>query len=162
MGLEWSGRMRPNGVHHIAMSVPDLDQARAFYVGLLGLEEVWDMAWANSPRMDTITALTGSAGRMIFLDAGDLLLEVFEFQSPPPEQVRPPGTMHHFGFTHICFDVADARAEHARLSAAGVKFLSEPQDSSNVCTLYGMDPFGNVFELQQIKGEAKLPSKVGR
>ena len=154
--------MRPNGVHHVAMSVPDLDQARAFYVDLLGLTEVWDMTWADSPRMDTITALTGSSGRMMFLDAGDLLMEFFEFRTPTPQQVRPPGTMHHYGFTHVCFDVADARAEYARLSDAGVKFLSEPQDSPNVCTLYGMDPFGNVFELQQIKGDSAIPSRVGR
>ena len=154
--------MKPNGVHHLAISVPSLDEARAFYVGLLGLEEVFDMAWANSPGMDPITALKGSAGKMMFLDAGDVLLEFYEFLSPTPQTVRPPGVMHNYGFTHVCFDVSDAKADYARLSAAGVKFLSEPQDSPNVCTLYGLDPFGNVFELQQMKATSRVPSKVGR
>jgi catechol 2,3-dioxygenase-like lactoylglutathione lyase family enzyme len=28
------------GIHHIGLTVPDLDQARAFFCGLLGFDEV--------------------------------------------------------------------------------------------------------------------------
>src|ERR1700709_617137 len=123
--------MRPNGVHHVAMSAPSLDAARAFYVDLMGLKEVFDMTWSGSPGMDTITALKGSAGKMMFLDAGNVLLEIYEFTSPTPEHVRPRGVRHNFGYPHICFGVDDAVAEYERLSAAGIKFLSPPQNSPN-------------------------------
>jgi catechol 2,3-dioxygenase-like lactoylglutathione lyase family enzyme len=154
--------MKPNGVHHVSMSVPSLDVARRFYVGLLGLTEVFDMEWSGSPAMDALTALKGSAARMMFLDAGNLLLEVFEYAAPAPRAVRPEGTVHHYGFTHVCFDVDDAAATKARLAEAGVRFLSEPLESPDVCTVYGLDPFGNVFELQEIRARDRIPSRVPR
>lgn len=152
---------RFNGVHHLSMSVPSLQAARDFYVGLMGFAEVFDYAWAGSPAMDALTGLEGSAGKMMFLDAGNLLLEVFEYESPRPEAVRPDGDVRHFGYTHLCLDVDDAQAAYDRLKASGVRFHSPPMVSDHVVTVYGIDPFGIVFELQQIKA-ASIPSRVAR
>ena len=152
---------RFNGVHHLSMSVPSLAAARAFYVELMGFAEVFDYAWAGSAAMDQLTGLSGSAGKMMFLDAGNLLLEVFEYESPAPQAIRPDGDVRHFGYTHLCLDVDDAAAAYERLKAAGVRFHSAPMVSDHVVTVYGLDPFGNVFELQQIKAES-IPSRVLR
>ena len=52
------------------------------------------------------------------------------------------------GITHICIAVSDIAAEHARLSAAGMAFLSPPQDVPGLCrAVYGRDPDGNIVEL---------------
>ncbi len=152
---------RFNGVHHLSMSVPSLETARAFYVELMGFAEVFDYEWAGSKSMDDLTGLKGSAGKMMFLDAGNLLLEVFEYESPKPEAIRPDGDVRHFGYTHLCLDVDDAAATYERLKASGVRFHSPPMVSDHVVTVYGLDPFGNVFELQQIKAES-IPSRVVR
>ena len=154
--------MRVNGAHHVAISVASLDEARRFYADLLGFPEVFDLAWSDSPAMDQLMAMRGTVGRMIFLDAGNLILEFYEFARPEPEVVRPEGVLNHYGYTHICFDVDDAQAAYRRLSAAGVRFLSEPLDSPNVCTVYALDPFGNVFELQEIRARERIPSRVAR
>ncbi|MDB5447550.1 MAG: hypothetical protein JWQ97_2867 [Phenylobacterium sp.] len=152
--------MRINGAHHLAISVPSLDEARRFYGDLLGFPEVFELDWADSPAMDRLMALRGGRGRMIFLDAGNLILEFYEFGSPQPRTVRPEGELNHFGYTHICFDVDDAQAEYQRLKAAGVRFLSEPLESANVCTVYALDPFGNVFEVQEIRSRETIPTRV--
>jgi catechol 2,3-dioxygenase-like lactoylglutathione lyase family enzyme len=152
---------RINGAHHVAMSVPSLETAREFYEGWLGLEVVSSFDWRGSPTMDTVTGLAGSAGRMIFLSAGNLLLELFEYETPTQAPGDPTPPPHRHGITHLCLDVDDALAIHAELSAKGMRFLSDPVTSPRVCTVYGRDPFGNILELQQIK-DPDMPTPIVR
>lgn len=153
--------MGVNGIHHVGMSVPCLDRARAFYVDMLGLKELGGGAWDNSAQMDRLTRLHGSAAKMMFLAAANIYIEMFEFALPVPQPVGAERGVHELGFTHLCFDVEDTAAIHARLKAAGIDFHCDPIDSSGVRTVYGRDPFGNVIELQQIITEEavqKIPN----
>ena len=52
--------------------------------------------------------------------------------------------------THVCFDVVDVEGEYARLSGAGVPFLSPPQRTPSVLTCYARDPDGNIVEFQEL------------
>ena len=151
-----------NGVHHLALSVPSLDEARAFYVDLLGFPEVMTHAWDKAPRMDQITGLTDTAGKLMMLDTGNLILEFFEYLRPEPKAVRDGRDVHHYGYTHLCLDVVDVDSLHARLTAAGVHCNSLPQVSANASKFYGQDPFGNVIEFQQIFAGASMPNRVPR
>lgn len=144
---------RINGIHHVGMSVPNLESARAFYVDLLGLEELGSGGWSASAQMDRLTRLHGTSARMMFLAAGNIYIEMFEFAAPRPAASQAERGVNEYGFTHLCFDVDDTAAIHARLAAAGVDFHCDPIDSSGVRTVYGRDPFGNVIELQQIVTE---------
>ena len=152
---------RINGIHHIGMSVPSLDAARAFYVDLLGFTELGSGGWSDSEQMDRLTRLRGTAARMMFLAAGNTYIEMFEFSAPRPPTPEAERGVNELGFTHLCFDVDDTLAMHARLAAAGIDFHCDPIDSSGVRTVYGRDPFGNVIELQQIITEGvvrKIPA----
>jgi catechol 2,3-dioxygenase-like lactoylglutathione lyase family enzyme len=152
---------RVNGIHHVGMSVPCLDRARAFYVDMLGLKEVGCSAWADSEQMDRLTRLRGTAAKMMFLAAANIYIEMFEYASPAPVPATSERGVNELGFTHLCFDVEDTMAIHATLTAAGIDFHCNPIDSSGVRTVYGRDPFGNVIELQQIVTEGvvqKIPN----
>lgn len=144
---------RINGIHHIGMSVPSLEAARAFYVDVLGFEELGSGGWSGSEQMDRLTRLRGTAAKMMFLAAGNTYIEMFEFASPRPVTPDCERGVNEYGFTHLCFDVDDTAAIHGRLAAAGIDFHCDPIDSSGVRTVYGRDPFGNVIELQQIVTE---------
>ena len=49
-------------VHHVAVSVPDLDIARKFYLDLLGGEEYSTIGWeAGNPGIDTFVGGKNSA-----------------------------------------------------------------------------------------------------
>jgi catechol 2,3-dioxygenase-like lactoylglutathione lyase family enzyme len=50
----------------------------------------------------------------------------------------------------LVLEVADARAEHARLGAAGVRFLAEPYEPPwGGCRFFCVDPDGYLVEIEQ-------------
>jgi len=149
--------MRIHGVHHVAMSVPDLDRAHAFYVGVLGFEEVFRDGWRDSPLVDRVMGVTGGSGRAMMIRAGNLFLEIFEFATPAPATHDPAPAVNRYGFTHIALDVSDIDDVHQRLVDAGMTFHTTPVSSYGVRTTYGRDPFGNLIELQQIDDDGLMP-----
>lgn len=143
-------------IHHVAISTPDLLRMCDFYCDLLGFEEVSRTAWQpGEAKIDRVMALTGTAATAVLLQRGPTCVELFQFVFPAPaprgDDDRP---VNQFGITHLCFDVADIDAAYARLVDAGVRFHAPPQDFGSVRATYGRDPDGNVFELQQLTGQA--------
>lgn len=110
--------------------VHDLPAARDFYEQQLGLVIAFDGADEGFVRFDT--------GQL------QLVLESVAADAPADEQVLVGR------FTGLSFGVADLRAEHARLAAAGVRFTGEPEAQfwgGWLATL--ADPEGNELQLVQ-------------
>lgn len=141
------------GIHHTALSTPDLDRMLGFYRDLLGFEVVSEFAWpAGTAIADSITGLEGSSARAAMLRAGNAHIELFQYGSPRPGALDPKRPVCDHGITHVCLDVVDLDAEYERLVAAGMVFHCPPQDlGPDVRTTYGRDPDGNVLELQEIR-----------
>ncbi|MFT6291448.1 MAG: catechol 2,3-dioxygenase-like lactoylglutathione lyase family enzyme [Ilumatobacter sp.] len=144
------------GIHHVAISTPDLDRLVAFYRDVCGFSEVMNTSWRGRPLVDRMIGLTDSAARQVMLKAGNAYLELFEYESPagaPGDPDRPPS---NHGYTHFCLDVVDIDAEYERLSASGMTFHSSPptvEEMGGVRRLraiYGRDPDGNILELQEV------------
>ena len=136
------------GIHHTAISTPDIDRAIAFYRDLLGFEVLANGAWPRGVEsVDTLIGLKDSAARMAMLKKGNAMLELFEFESPAPAPGNPQRPVNDHGFTHICLDVTDLSSEYARLKEAGMFFNSEPVGTADSCSVYGRDPDGNGIEL---------------
>ncbi len=139
------------GIHHTAISTPDLDRAIAFYRDLLGFEVLVNGAWPRGVEsVDTLIGLKDSAARMTMLRKGNAMLELFQFESPAPVPGNPQRPVNDHGLTHICLDVTDLGSEYARLKDAGMFFHSEPVGSGDSCSVYGRDPDGNVIELVDV------------
>ncbi|GIW41373.1 MAG: hypothetical protein KatS3mg076_1950 [Candidatus Binatia bacterium] len=140
------------GVHHTAISTPNLERALAFYRDLLGFRVVFEFAWKQGTQVaDEITGLENSAARAVMLSAGNTVIELFEYESPRPRESDPRRPVCDHGITHICLDVKDLDAEYERLEAAGMVFHCPPKDiGMGLRTTYGRDPDGNVIELQEI------------
>jgi catechol 2,3-dioxygenase-like lactoylglutathione lyase family enzyme len=145
-----------NGIHHVGMSVPDLDKARDFYVDLLGFEEVNRVEWGGTAEVDAIMRLRGSSGRVMVLRTANAFIEMFEFATPPPDRLDGERDVNQYGFTHLCLDVSDTEAAYRRLLAAGMSFHCTPIGTAGVKAVYGRDPFGNVLELQEILDEGTM------
>lgn len=141
------------GIHHVAISTPDLDRLVHFYRDLLGCEEVIAFGWeAGSGDMDRLTGLANSSARVHILKAGNLFLELFQFDSPPPTLGDAARPLCDHGLTHICLDVSDIEGEYERLRNAGVGFHCPPYDMGLARVTYSRDPDGNVVELQELAG----------
>lgn len=142
------------GVHHIALSVRDLDRMVAFYRDALGFAFVSETGWPRgSTVVDRIVGLTDSSARQAFLRAGNLFLELFEYATPTPRAQDGDRPVNDHGYTHFCLDVTDIDAEYERLSKAGMRFHCPPPpafEHVGVRATYGRDPEGNVIELQEV------------
>ena len=148
------------GVNHVAISVPDMKQALAFYVDLLGLEKIGEFSWdENSDSADKILAVKGTAADVTVLKANNILLEIFKFKAGDPKLQEPDRPVIDHGFTHLCFAVKNLEEEYKRLKAAGMEFHCDPiLLIEGVRTVYGRDPFGNVIELEEVEGR-ELPEQ---
>lgn len=114
--------MKPLGVHHVSIMVPDVDAATAFYVGVLGL----------TPRTDRPDF--GIAGA--WLDAGDQQVHLVE--GPPPTSAGQ----------HFALRVDDLAAVVDELRAKGHD-VRDPMVTGVGRQTVVHDPAGNTVELNQ-------------
>lgn len=155
------------GVHHIGVSVPDLEKAREFYVDLLGgVEEVAPITWRDNDFIDAIVGLKGSAARQFMCRLGNTHIEVFEYEQPRSPAQDPDRGVNNFGYTHFALQVDDLAAVQERLRAAGVR-LHTPANLATITThpdgrktgysaTYCRDWFGNVFEIMEIHDNEEI------
>lgn len=137
------------GVHHLAMSTPDLDRFVDYYARMYGFERAGGGAWEpGNQRIDTMVALDGSSARYQMIRLGNLFIEVFQYLTPPGHAVHPRMCDH--GLIHLCLYSDDVFADHARLEAAGMRFRCPPGGAGATRATYGEDCDGNVVELLQI------------
>jgi methylmalonyl-CoA/ethylmalonyl-CoA epimerase len=95
----------------VALTVPDFDEAVAFYRDALGLEQVAD--W-SSPQ-----------GRVVLLAAGRATLELFdEAQAALVDGIEAGKRVS--GHVRLAFEVEDSEAVARRLAAAGGEAVAEP------------------------------------
>jgi catechol 2,3-dioxygenase-like lactoylglutathione lyase family enzyme len=149
------------GVHHIAVSVPDLAKARRFYIDLLGaVEEVAPLSWRDNPFIDSVIGLPGSIADQFICRLGNVQIEVFEYLAPRSDPQDPDRGVNNFGYTHFALQVEDIQACYERLSAEGIRFHAPPDlstiaidatgNKTGYSATYCRDWFGNVFELIEI------------
>tara|TARA_B110000438_G_C15771708_1_gene632201 strand:+ start:713 stop:1204 length:492 start_codon:yes stop_codon:yes gene_type:complete len=143
------------GIHHLAISTPDLERLVTFYRDILGFKVIYETSWENREVIDRIVGLKKSAARQVMLQADNTHIEIFQYESPEPALNTPNRPVCDHGYTHLCLDVVDIDAEYKRLSEAGVVFHTPPPgkaelSSGTVRATYGRDPDGNVIELQEV------------
>lgn len=150
------------GIHHTAISVPDMDKARDFYRDAFGFEPLSDSKWEpGADQIDRIVGLRGSAGRGMMLKGKNAYLELFEYTEPVAKTKDPDYPVNDHGITHFCMQVTDINAEYERLKGLGMRFHCAPEDMGSAAATYGRDPFGNVIEIYEVFDEnvAQLPPK---
>ena len=136
------------GIHHTAISTPDLERSVAFYRELFGFDADFDFAWDESNEEFKKThAAPETAGRVVMLSRSGSRLEIFEYAKPVPRSSDPERSNVDHGISHLSFEVKDIEAEYRRLSAAGMSFLSDPVPQATIKCCYGRDPDGNLIEL---------------
>jgi glyoxylase I family protein len=145
------------GVHHVAVSVPDLEAGLRFYRDALGFEEVWQSSWSEKPINDRVIGLDGTAAKVAMLRASNMFIEMWEYERPVPLEKDQAYSAADHGFAHIALQVIDINDEYDRLSAAGMTFHGPPISLGTSSAIYGRDPFGNIIELYEVVGVGALP-----
>ncbi len=135
-----SAGARAPTLNHVALAVPSLPAASAFYRDVLGLD-------VSAPQPLPAHGVTVS-----FVSAGGTNIELLEplgDSSPIANflNTRPAGGMHH-----LCVDVDDLSTAIAALGKHGIRTLAEPKIGSHgklIVFLHPSDAFGSLIELQQ-------------
>ena len=121
-------------LHHVAVCVTDLERAKQFYGGVLGLREI------ARPRL-------GVDGTWYGLENGQLHLIVH-----PPTRTLRGTTAIDAADGHLALRVGDYEQAVAHLGAHGVPLLERPQNATAWKQVYFTDPDGNVIELNAERG----------
>ena len=138
------------GIHHIAIGVPDFAAGLQFYTEVLGFEVVERSAFSGpNPAVEAAIGLTQPSATMAMLRGGNAYIELWQYEAPPPRDLH--AKPNDYGYPHFALEVKDIQAEHARLSAAGMKFVGPPVEFGESAAVYGSDPFGNVIEIYEIR-----------
>jgi len=138
------------GIHHVAIGVPDFEAGLEFYTEVLGFEQVEEASFSGpNPPVEAAIGLHQPAAKMAMLRGGNAHIELWQYEEPEPRDLRSRPC--DYGYPHFALEVKDIQAEHARLSAAGMKFVGPPVEFGDSAAVYGSDPFGNVIEIYEIR-----------
>ncbi|MEU9129458.1 VOC family protein [Kitasatospora sp. NPDC048540] len=128
-------------VHHVAYTVPDLDQAVEFFTGVLGARLLYRIGPVEDPEGEWMTRQLGvhreARAWIAMLRLGPVTnLELFEYRSPDQRRVLPRNS--DWGGHHLAIAVEDVDAAAAHLRAQpGVEVLGEPQTVADGGPIHG-------------------------
>jgi catechol 2,3-dioxygenase-like lactoylglutathione lyase family enzyme len=113
---------------HPCYVVDDLDAARAFYEGVLGLRHAFDVHNDEGERVG------------VFLHVGGRgFLELFQGELKPPAEGQ--------SYAHLCLEVQDVAAMVEEVRSQGVEITEALVGRDRAWHAYLSDPFGNRLEL---------------
>lgn len=125
------------GLAHVALLVRDYDEALAFFVGVLGFALVEDTPQPAQDKRWVVVAPPGTGGTSLLLA-----------RAATPEQRAVVG--HQAAGRVFLFLATDAfERDHARLRAAGVRFVREPSREAYGQVAVFEDLYGNRWDLLQ-------------
>ncbi|MFF0017473.1 nitroreductase/quinone reductase family protein [Streptomyces sp. NPDC005374] len=118
-------------VHHIAYTVPDLDQAVSFFVDVIGAELAYRLGPVEDTEGDWMTRKLGvhpnASAQIAMLRLGPVTnLELFEYTAPDQDRRQPRNSDlggHHFA---LYVDDVDKAVAYLR-EVPGVTVLGEPE-----------------------------------
>ncbi|HZQ03126.1 MAG TPA: VOC family protein [Gaiellaceae bacterium] len=109
------------GVHHVGMSVADLDAALGFWRRFLDVEPRWRTV-LDRPYLGRHVGYPGVRIEAAFVDLpGGIVLELLQYEVD--EKATNPEATANPGNVHLCLGVDDAAAAWERAVAAGARPL---------------------------------------
>jgi catechol 2,3-dioxygenase-like lactoylglutathione lyase family enzyme len=147
------------GGDHVGITVPDMAEAHAFLVDVLGFDYVYSLPEMRHDDDWMLEHLNVDPRRVVkeirFYRGGfGLNLEVFEYEAHPGQRTPPRNS--DLGGHHVALYVDDMDKAVEYLRAKGVRLLAGPVASRNASAgqrwQYFLSPWGMQFELVSYPG----------
>jgi catechol 2,3-dioxygenase-like lactoylglutathione lyase family enzyme len=145
------------GVEHVAFTVPDIDEAVAFFVDVLGCDFFYELGPASDPdgtwMSDNLDVHPRSVIRRFVLlrCANGANFELFQYESP--DQVTRWPRMSDHGGSHVAFYVDDMDTALDHLRSKGVRVLGQgkknttgPEAGEDATFAHFLTPSGQMLE----------------
>jgi catechol 2,3-dioxygenase-like lactoylglutathione lyase family enzyme len=109
-------------VHHVGLTVSELDAALAFWERFLGVQARWQTV-LDRPYIATHVGYPGVRIRAAFVDLpGSLALELLDYQNIPRAPLAEGSA--NPGHAHLCLTVADVQSAFERALACGARAVN--------------------------------------
>jgi catechol 2,3-dioxygenase-like lactoylglutathione lyase family enzyme len=143
---------RGTRLHHVGVTVPDLDRSIRFYADVFGAELEWDLT-VEGDAAAGLTRVPGADLRFVSLRFAHGSIELFEFRGGAPGRPNDRA-LNDVGVHHLCLEVDDIEAVHRRLVELDLPCWTEPQlieEGSLAGLRFFMfeDPDGQLVEILQ-------------
>ncbi len=124
------------GLMHVAFWVKDMERMLDFYVNVLGMEKIFEMANVDS-----------TPGTVYLRTPDHRYIELFHGGT----ERASAGDGRTVGYSHLCLEVEDIHAAALELEARGVKLrVKERQGRAGNIQCWIDDPDGNPIEVMQL------------
>lgn len=134
-----------NGFDHTRVYVSDMDAARAFYEGFLGLDVYAENPRQDSPGIEKIFGRKGAAVQLVFGRLAGHIVELIKVLDEEPP--RPP--QYYVGGSGFTLTVEDIDAAYAAAVEAGVEIVCDIVEVKTARIFFVKDPDGARVELVQ-------------
>lgn len=153
--IEKTGIPTLNGGDHIGFTVPNLEQATAFFVDIIGCEVLYEIGpfmaeddWMTD-NLNVHPRAVINKYRMLRCHNGPSF-ELFEFNSPDQNQQQAKNS--DYAGHHLAFNVSDIEAAVSYLKAQGVTVLGDIKvvdegPTAGLSWVYFLSPWGMQLEL---------------
>lgn len=151
-------------VHHVALTVSDMDRSLDFYCEILGFRKTLDMN-LTEPSFGKLFRLPGTAARAVILQQGRSRIgeiELLEFQGPGLKKKSGPKRPGDPGMMMLSFEVKQESLQEVseRLKARQIPFFCDPVELQlpgygTIKALMLEDPDGILVELIELPANGK-------
>lgn len=162
-----------SGLDHVGFTVPDIDQATAFFVDVMGCQLIYSLGSIAEPNSDWMERHLNVPREAKIRDIRLLRcghgsnFELFEFDVPGQDEDNPRNC--DIGGHHLAFYVEDFDSALDYLRSRSIKVLGEPTvrttgPSAGQTWIYFFAPWGMQLELVSYPGgkayERNSPTKL--
>lgn len=146
-------------VHHVGVTVPDLDEAVEFFVECVGAELLYRKGPFGDPDGDSMERRLGvhpdATASLAMLRCGPTTnLELFEWDTPDGREDAPP--ISDVGATHLGIQVGDIEraiegiAEHEGVEVLDGPHTNEDGPTAGLTYIFCRTPWGMYLELVEV------------
>jgi catechol 2,3-dioxygenase-like lactoylglutathione lyase family enzyme len=140
-------------IDHTGFTVSSLDDALAFWVGVLGFKLLYVWTFDNGHFIEEVVGVPGAAMRLAMVEGPDHQIELLEYTSPDDRKTYKPRSSD-VGSVHLAFYVENIDALIARIASAGWQPVGKIQtvesgERKGLRLVYVRGPDGITLEFLQ-------------
>ena len=115
-------------VNHTGVSVSDMERPLTFYRDLLELEVIFDFDVLEKKRLSSVVGMTNARGRVVWLRAGDTMIELWEWDNPVGRELASDYNPSDKGVTHFALQTDNVDELYSKVTDADYHTNTAPLD----------------------------------